>query len=76
MILSAVFFVFLLLLYTGLMLLHVGDPFSYSFLLTQTTLLLLFVFIIDPAVKKNGVQVAAPPKQEPLQQVQQPHEHS
>jgi len=38
-------------------------------------LLLLFVFIA-PAVKKYRVQGAVPPKQEPLQQVQQPHEQS
>ena len=77
-VLSAVFFVFLLLLlYTGLILLHVGGPFSYAFLLTQTMLLLLLLFVfIDPAVKKYRVQVAAPPKQEPLQQVQRPHEQS
>jgi len=39
-------------------------------------LLLLFVFIIGPTVKKNRVEIAACPKQEPLQQVQQLHEQS
>ncbi len=67
---------FFLLLYTGVMLLHVGGPFSYAFLLTQTMLLLLFVFIIGPTVKKNRVEIADRPKQEPLQQVQQIHEQS
>lgn len=76
MVLPVVLFVFLLL-YIGLMLLHVGGPFFYSFLLMQTMLLLLLLFVfIDPAVKKYRVQAAAPPKQEPLSQVQQPHEQS
>jgi len=39
-------------------------------------LLLLFVFIIGPTVKKNRVEIADRPKQEPLQQVQQIHEQS
>jgi hypothetical protein len=75
MVRSVVFFVFLILC-IGLMLLHVGGPLFNRFLLPQSMLLLLFVFIINPAVKKYSVQGAAPPKQEPLQQVQQLHEQS
>ena len=75
MVRSVVFFVFLLLCIV-LMRLHVGGPLFNRFLLPQIMLLLHFVFILDPAVKKYGVQGAAPPKQEPLQQVQQLHEQS
>ena len=57
------------------MLLHVGGLLFNRFLLPKIMLLLLFVFI-DPAVKKYKVQGAVPPKQEPLQQVQQLHEQS
>ena len=42
-----------------------------SIMQSMLLLRLLFVFIIDPAVNKYRLQVAAYPKQEPLQQRQQ-----
>jgi hypothetical protein len=75
MVRSVVFFVFLLLC-IGLMLLHVEGPLFNRFLRPQIMLLLLFVFILDPAVKKYRVEIADRPEQEPLQQVQQLHEQS